>query len=58
MQKKRLPGKLRRELIMEAALEVFSEKGYDGSTIKKIAERAKINQGLIYQHFESKQDLY
>lgn len=58
MQKKRITGEKRRELILEAALEVFSEKGYDGSTIKKIAERAQINQGLIYQHFKNKQDLY
>jgi AcrR family transcriptional regulator len=58
MFKKRISGEKRREAIVEAALEVFSEKGYDGSTIKKIAERAQINQGLIYQHFKNKQDLY
>jgi len=58
MGKKRLPAKERRELIIEAALEVFSERGYEGSTVKKIAERAKINQALIYQHFKNKEDLY
>lgn len=34
MTKTRLPGNERRELIIEAALGVFSEKGYDGSTVK------------------------
>jgi TetR/AcrR family transcriptional regulator len=58
MQRKRILGKERRELIIEAALEVFSEKGYEGATIKKIAEQAGINQGLIYQHFKNKEDLY
>ena len=44
MLKKRIPKGKRRELIVEAALEVFSKKGYDGSTIKKISERAQITQ--------------
>lgn len=58
MVKKRLQAKERRELIIEAALEVFSERGYEGATIKKIADRANINQALIYQHFKNKEDLY
>jgi len=55
---KRIPGKERRQLILEAALETFSERGYEGSTIKKIADRAGVNQALIYQHFKNKEDLY
>ena len=58
MGKKRLPAKERRELIIEAALEVFSERGYEGAAIKKIADRVNINQALIYQHFKNKEDLY
>ena len=58
LKKKRLPGTVRRELILQAALEVFSGKGYDGSTVKKIAERAGVNEGLLYRHFKSKEDLY
>lgn len=57
-QKTRLPAEKRRELIIEAALEVFSENGYNGSTIKMIADRAGINEGLIYKHFKSKEELY
>jgi len=58
MGKKRLPGKERRAQILEAALEVFSVRGYEGSTIKKIADKAAVNQALIYQHFRNKEDLY
>ena len=58
MKKKRLPAAIRRNLIIEAALEVFSEKGFEGATVKKIAERAEVNEGLLYRHFKSKQDLY
>lgn len=58
MQKKRLTATLRREHILRAALEVFSEKGFDGATVKRIAERADINEGLLYRHFKSKGDLY
>ena len=58
MLTKRIPGDERRELILEAALEVFSEKGYKGSTITHIAEKAGINRGLIYHYFTNKEDLY
>jgi len=58
MLKKRIPKGIRRELIVEAALEVFSKNGYGGSTIKKISEQAQITQGLIYHHFKNKRNLY
>lgn len=58
MKNKRLTSEVRRELILQAALEVFSDKGFQGATVKKIAERADINEGLLYRHFKSKEDLY
>lgn len=47
----------RREQLLEIALEVFAEKGVDGSTIKDIARRAEIAEGLIYHYFASKAEL-
>jgi len=44
--------------ILEAALQVFIEKGFAGASISQIAKIAKINQSLIYHHFESKEDLW
>ncbi len=53
----RTPGVVedRREQILEAALEVFADKGFDRATNKDIARRAGITPGLIYHYFKSKQ---
>lgn len=47
----------KRELILEAAASVFSEKGYHNATVEEIAKRAEIGKGTIYQYFSSKQDI-
>jgi AcrR family transcriptional regulator len=47
-----------RELqIMEAALKVFSEKGFNGATTKEIAEVAGVAEGTIFRYFKTKKDL-
>jgi AcrR family transcriptional regulator len=43
--------------ILEHALQLFAEHGYDRTTIRGIAESAGISQGLIYNYFESKDAL-
>ncbi len=43
---------------MEAALELFSRKGFHGTTIAEVAKRAGVGVGTIYQHFKSKEELY
>lgn len=52
------PGVDRREQILEAALDVFAEEGFDGATTKEIAARADVTHGLIYFYFPSKDDLF
>jgi AcrR family transcriptional regulator len=47
----------RREQIIDAALRVFSRKGFERTTNKDIAQEAGITPGLIYHYFESKEDL-
>ncbi len=47
----------RREQILEAALEVFAEKGFDRATNKDIARAAGITSGLIYHYFRSKKEV-
>lgn len=47
-----------KDTILEAALAVFIENGYAGSSISQIAKCAQINQSLIYHHFKSKEDLW
>ena len=47
----------RREQILDAAVRVFAEKGFDRATNKDIASEAGITPGLIYHYFKSKEDL-
>ena len=35
----------------------FAERGYDGTTIPMIAEKAKVGAGTIYRYFENKEAL-
>ena len=44
----------RREQILEAALDLFATKGFDGTSTKEIAEAAGVAEGLIFHHFNSK----
>jgi AcrR family transcriptional regulator len=48
----------RRELIEQAAMSVFAERSYLGASIDEIARRAGVSAPVIYDHFESKLDLY
>lgn len=47
----------KRRTIMNAALELFAKEGFHSSTISKIAEKANISKGLIYNYFDSKEEL-
>ncbi len=56
--KKRLSGEERRAKIIDAALDIFAEKGFDGTRTKEIAKKAGISETLVFQHFKSKKNLY
>jgi AcrR family transcriptional regulator len=47
----------KRQLIMDAALQLFAEEGYAHTSIDKIASHAGIAKGLIYSYFENKEHL-
>ena len=47
----------RRKQILDAALAVFSKKGYGEATIPDIAREAGVGVGTIYNYYESKRDL-
>jgi AcrR family transcriptional regulator len=56
---KRLAAADRKQLIMDGARRAFSASGdVRGTTIKRIAEEAGISEGIIYRHFESKEELF
>jgi AcrR family transcriptional regulator len=48
----------RREVIEAAATELFAERGYYATSIEEIARRSGVSPPVVYDHFESKQDLY
>jgi AcrR family transcriptional regulator len=58
MAKKRLPALKRRQQILEKAARLFSEQGYSGTTIRKLAHNCRVNEAIIYKHFSSKRVLY
>jgi AcrR family transcriptional regulator len=43
--------------IKEVALELFATKGYNNTSISQIAKAANISKGLMYNYFDSKEDL-
>jgi len=50
--------KVKRQVIIDAAVEVFSRNGFQSSTIAQIARRANVAEGTIYQYFKNKEDLF
>jgi AcrR family transcriptional regulator len=53
----RTPGGDKREQIVKAALELFVERGFYGTAVPEIADRAQVGAGTIYRYFESKEAL-
>ncbi len=47
----------KREVILNAALELFAERGFHGTAVPLVAERAGVGAGTIYRYFESKEAL-
>ncbi len=47
-----------KEEILEAALRLFSEKGFHNVSIQEIAEEAEFGVGTLYNFFESKEQLF
>ena len=50
-------GEATRQRIVDVALELFTERGYDATTMRAIAERAGVSAGNAYQYFAGKDHL-
>jgi AcrR family transcriptional regulator len=46
-----------RERILDVALDLFTEQGFDGTSLREIAERLGVTKAALYYHFESKDDI-
>jgi len=47
-----------RQRILNAAEQLFADKGYDACTLRDVAQKAKVNQGMIHYFFKSKETLF
>ena len=54
----RMPADLRREQILQTAVNIFSQRGFKGTTTKEIAKAAGVSEAIIFRHFATKDELY
>jgi AcrR family transcriptional regulator len=56
--KRELQREERRSQILDAALTVFSSKGFHATNVSDVAAQAGVSQGTIYWYFDSKEELF
>lgn len=54
----RMTGDKRREQILQTAFDLFSRRGFSGTTTKDIARAAGVSEAMVFKHFSSKDELY
>lgn len=54
----RMPALVRREQLLDAAVEAFAESGYRGASTANIAARLGVSEPTLFRHFPSKRALY
>ena len=53
-----MTGAERRHQLIEVARTLFAERGYEGTSIEEIAQRANVSKPVVYEHFGGKEGLY
>jgi AcrR family transcriptional regulator len=56
--RRRLTAEARRDVIEQAASELFAERGYQATSMDEVARRSGVTAPVVYDHFASKQDLH
>ncbi|MFN8005982.1 MAG: TetR/AcrR family transcriptional regulator [Terriglobia bacterium] len=54
----KMPSPQRRQQIIQVAMNLFSRKGFDGTTTREISKAAGVSEAIIFRHFATKEDLY
>lgn len=54
----RMTGSERRHQLIDVARSLFAERGYEGTSIEEIAQRAHVSKPVVYEHFGGKEGLY
>jgi AcrR family transcriptional regulator len=57
-QANRMAGKERRLQIVRVAMQLFSRRGFGGTTTKEIAHAAGVSEAMVFRHFATKEELY
>ena len=57
-ERRLLHQQLSRTQLLDAAEEIFGQKGFHETTLKEVADRADFSVGSVYSFFENKEDLY
>ncbi|MDP9268971.1 MAG: TetR/AcrR family transcriptional regulator [Acidobacteriota bacterium] len=54
----RVAAQDRKQQIIDVASALFARKGFQGTTTREIADRARVNEAILFRHFPSKDGLY
>ena len=54
----RMSGKERREQLLDIGRTLFADKGFDGTSVEEIADKAHVSKPVVYEHFGGKEGLY
>lgn len=55
---KRMPRAVREQQMLDAAVEIFGQRGYMAASMDEIAELAGVSKPLVYLYLNSKDDLF
>jgi AcrR family transcriptional regulator len=53
-----MTGTERRHQLIDIARSLFAERGYEGTSIEEVAQRAGVSKPVVYEHFGGKEGLY
>ena len=53
-----MKGDKRREQILQTAVNLFSQRGFKGTTTKEIARASGVSEAMVFRHFATKDELY
>ena len=54
----RMSAKQRREQLLDIGRSLFAAKGFDGTSVEEIADKAGVSKPVVYEHFGGKEGLY
>jgi AcrR family transcriptional regulator len=57
MDKRIIKGEETKQKILKASIELFSQKGYDATSVNEISKKAKLTKSLLYHHFKNKESI-